>query len=68
MTSYEITETKTFDNAQPVPAMQEEHEHGPPHLLKERDLNDTQDPQNWSPVKKGLVFTALISSSLLADG
>ncbi|KAL1981134.1 hypothetical protein VTN96DRAFT_3021 [Rasamsonia emersonii] len=66
MTSYEISETKNFENTQPVPAMQEEHD--PAQLFKERDLNDTQDPRNWGPVKKGLLFTALISSSLLADG
>ncbi|KAL1965295.1 hypothetical protein VTN77DRAFT_5897 [Rasamsonia byssochlamydoides] len=47
----------------------QEQEHSPdPTLLKERDLNDMQNPRNWSSVQKGLLFTALISSSLLADG
>ncbi|KAK2805765.1 hypothetical protein FQN50_006041 [Emmonsiellopsis sp. PD_5] len=29
---------------------------------------DPANPRNWSPLKKGLLFTALMSSSLLADG
>lgn len=30
--------------------------------------SDPRNPQNWSRLKKGLLFTALMSSSLLADG
>ncbi len=32
------------------------------------DPTDTRNPQNWSRTKKNLVFVALMSSSILADG
>jgi hypothetical protein len=32
------------------------------------DVNDAKDPKNWSNTKKHLVFLALMSSSVLADG
>ncbi len=32
------------------------------------DPNDHRNPQNWSPWKKRLLFLALMSSSILADG
>lgn len=39
-----------------------------PVLLQGPDPNDLLNPQNWSPWRKRLIFTALMSSSLLADG
>ncbi|RMZ83598.1 hypothetical protein DV738_g962, partial [Chaetothyriales sp. CBS 135597] len=39
-----------------------------PEFLQAADQDDTRNPQNWSPWKKRLVFLALMSSSLLADG
>lgn len=38
------------------------------HSMKSRDANEEKNPRCWSPAKKRLLFTALISSSLLADG
>lgn len=39
-----------------------------PTVLEGPDLNDTRNPQNWSPWTKRAVFLALMSSSILADG
>ncbi len=39
-----------------------------PSVLEGPDENDDRNPQNWSPWKKRLVFLALMSSSILADG
>ncbi len=39
-----------------------------PSILEGPDRNDERNPQNWSPWKKRLVFLALMSSSILADG
>ncbi|KIX06274.1 uncharacterized protein Z518_04249 [Rhinocladiella mackenziei CBS 650.93] len=36
--------------------------------IVEPDPSDDRNPQNWSPWKKRLVFIALMSSSILADG
>lgn len=42
---------------------------GSPHQqAKEADAMDVQNPQNWSSRRKSLLFIALMSSSLLADG
>lgn len=35
---------------------------------KEVDSMDSPNPQDWSPTRKTLLFLALMSSSLLADG
>lgn len=35
---------------------------------EEPDCRDQTDPRNWSSRKKALVFIALMSSSILADG
>lgn len=37
-------------------------------ILESVDPSDTLNPQNWSPWKKRMVFLALMSSSILADG
>jgi hypothetical protein len=39
-----------------------------PSVLEGPDPNDSLNPQNWSPWKKRLLFLALMSSSILADG
>ncbi|KAK5189460.1 hypothetical protein LTR96_010136 [Exophiala xenobiotica] len=39
-----------------------------PSILEGPDRNDDRNPQNWSPWKKRLIFLALMSSSILADG
>jgi hypothetical protein len=39
-----------------------------PSILEGPDANDPHNPQNWSPWKKRLLFLALMSSSILADG
>ncbi|RMD41466.1 hypothetical protein DV735_g3635, partial [Chaetothyriales sp. CBS 134920] len=39
-----------------------------PTILQGPDQDDERNPQNWSPWTKRLVFVALMSSSLLADG
>ncbi|KAJ6117713.1 hypothetical protein N7512_007438 [Penicillium capsulatum] len=36
--------------------------------VETRSTLDADHPRNWSPTRKTLVFTALMSSSLLADG
>lgn len=38
------------------------------HDSEATEVDDTLDPRNWSPWRKGLLFLALMSSSLLADG
>ncbi|KAJ9266264.1 hypothetical protein DTO021C3_6986 [Paecilomyces variotii] len=38
------------------------------NMSKGPDRSDEADPRNWSPWKKGLLFTALMTSSFLADG
>lgn len=39
-----------------------------PTVLEGPDAADTNNPQNWNPWTKRLVFLALMSSSILADG
>lgn len=42
---------------------------GSPHQpAKEAGAMDAQNPRNWSSMRKTLLFIALMSSSLLADG
>jgi hypothetical protein len=38
------------------------------HGIEGPNAVDKENPRNWSPAKKRLLFAALISSSLLADG
>jgi hypothetical protein len=38
------------------------------NFLESADPSDTSNPQNWSSTKKALLFGALMSSSILADG
>ncbi|KIX94741.1 uncharacterized protein Z520_09431 [Fonsecaea multimorphosa CBS 102226] len=44
------------------------NENDQPSILDGLGSDDSQSPQNWSPWKKRLVFLALMSSSILADG
>jgi len=37
-------------------------------IVEEPGCGDERSPQNWSPWKKRMVFLALMSSSILADG
>lgn len=39
-----------------------------PTILEGPDQSDSRNPQNWSPWTKRMVFLALMSSSILADG
>ncbi|ETI19831.1 hypothetical protein G647_08845 [Cladophialophora carrionii CBS 160.54] len=39
-----------------------------PSILEGQDSTDSRNPKNWSPWKKRLLFLALMSSSILADG
>ncbi|EXJ61901.1 hypothetical protein A1O7_02332 [Cladophialophora yegresii CBS 114405] len=39
-----------------------------PSILEGEDAVDSHSPKNWSPWKKRLLFLALMSSSILADG
>lgn len=55
-----MDETREMDNVSPS---------GSPHQpAKEADTIDAQNPRNWSSMRKTLLFIALMSSSLLADG
>lgn len=44
------------------------NDHGEPSVLEGPDPSDPLNPQNWSPWRKRLLFLALMSSSILADG
>ncbi|KIW86782.1 uncharacterized protein Z519_12568 [Cladophialophora bantiana CBS 173.52] len=39
-----------------------------PSVVDGQDSDDSRSPQNWNPWKKRLLFLALMSSSILADG
>jgi len=54
----------TVDNT--VTAVNNDGEQSSVH--EDTDPNDQRSPQNWSPWKKRLLFLALMSSSILADG
>jgi hypothetical protein len=74
MTSYDISEEAKQAADSPdmglgtVPEENEHNHYHDSHSLKDRDPTDKRNPRNWSLAKKRLLFTALISSSLLADG
>lgn len=67
---------RPVEKLEPVNEMHEMHETDIVHSLchgqgpKEPDGVDRQDqdPRNWSSTRKTLLFIALMSSSLLADG
>jgi hypothetical protein len=57
---------KPFDRRASIFALSNDDEQGVE--LAAADPEDVLDPQNWPPVRKRLVFLALMSSSLLCDG
>lgn len=61
-----LSEKKNIDQESSVIALSNEGDQ--PTVLEGPDRNDPRNPQNWSPWKKRLIFLALMSSSILADG